>query len=125
MAALEIKEVVPDYEHDPAGSTFILRFKRTLTYFELATVPMVISSRFSPTEVSGPAEVTIRQAHIAFFTDPQIRERLKGMVAEAEKLADEMLDEEHRAVTEATAKQEDVRRTAAEIDWDSKPEGGQ
>jgi hypothetical protein len=100
MGTLEIKGVVQD-ANDRTGQTFILSFKRELKPFERFTVPLQLSRHFSPTEVGGPADVTIRQAHPDFFTNP------------------EMLFTQHTHAAQRTAQVEETNRQLGQIDWDS------
>jgi hypothetical protein len=94
-ATLKITGVTQD-PADPSG--FVLHLSRTLTPNERKTLPELLKDgAFSPDEVTGPDSVTIRWAHKHLFTDPTIRARLKGIVAEAEMVAHHQLRVQHTA----------------------------
>jgi hypothetical protein len=118
MGTLEIKGVAQD-ANDRTGQTFVLSFKRDLESFERFTVPLLLTRHFSPTEAGGPADVTVRQAHPDFFTNPETRANLKKLVADAEAQANEMLSTQHTHAAQKSAHVEETNRQLGQIDWDS------
>jgi hypothetical protein len=80
MDPLTIKGVERD-EHDSTGQSFIMHFSRPLTYFEQVVLPQTLSTHFLPTISRGATGVTVRQAKLEFFEDPQLKDKLKQLVA--------------------------------------------
>lgn len=98
---------------------FVLRFNRTLTQYERSTVPGLISDNFLPAEVTGPDAVTLNHGRKAYFTDAKLREKLKGIVDDAESLALMQLIQQQSAEGHAAAEAEETRRELEAIDWDA------
>jgi len=101
VATLKINGVTQDTT-DPTGQTFVVRFNRTLTHNEREALPTILSMRFAETEVTGADSVTIRRAHAAFFTEPELRKKLKALIAEAVSLAKQHLSLQHKAEGQAS-----------------------
>ncbi len=118
MPDLVIKGVKQD-PSDKSGQSFVLSFERELYYFELETVPKVLSAKFAPTVVTGVSWVTIRNANKDFFTNPESQANLKALVAEAAAEADRLLTEQRTAAAQKARQAEDANRELGEIDWSS------
>jgi hypothetical protein len=114
---LKVTGVIQD-PSDPRGQSFTLHFNRNFTHAERETVATHLSLHFLPTEVNGPDTAVIRQAHAAYFVDPNLRKRIKTAVALAEAQAVKNLAFENQREGEAAALADRERRQLEAIDWD-------
>jgi len=86
--------------------------------FRAVTVPLQLSRHFSRLKSAAP-QTSRSGRRTRIFTNPETRENLKKLVADAEAQADEMLFTQHTTCRPEDCTGRGNQRQLGQIDWDS------